>query len=199
MSERDDVFIKAVEKAIRWGGSIGRFDGSDAFNIAAGHVGILLEDAFDCFERGSFGTAVFLSITALEETAKAELLGHRARGSDGEKNKGRDPMRDHAHKHRIAVRPTTFVGRLPDILGAEACDRLHQEAIDGDLYRLRETALYIQADETGVHAPATEISAERAREIILLALKSADDILVGYTNYSYELGKTFELLIGRMT
>lgn len=195
MNEYDEKFLELIEKVVDWGGSIGELSASEAFNIAIAHVSTLLQDAYLCFLRESYGTAVFLSITALEETAKAELIIFRARGGDGNQNKGRDPLRDHAKKHILSVRFSTFMGRLPKILGEDACERLRDEAYNGVLNRLRETALYVQADETGVHSPKTAINRERAAEILLLALESADDILVGSTNFSMELGEIFEKLI----
>jgi AbiV family abortive infection protein len=195
MTEHDRIFFETIEKAIAWGGSIGGTDIADAFNIAADHVAVLLEDAYASYKRGSFGTCVFIAISALEETAKAELLGYRARGGDGQKKKGIDPMRSHAEKHIMSIRPTTFMGRLPGILGDETCQRLIEEAMTGKLKELREIALYVHADENGVRAPASEVSKERAREILLVALESADDVLVGYTALSFELGKRFEELI----
>ena len=195
----DKTFFEAVEKAIRYGGSVGPMKLSDAFNIAAEHVGTLLEDAFSAFERHSFGTCVFLAITAIEETAKAELLGFRARQASSEPQKGPDPMRDHKHKHKIAVRPTTMMGRLPGILGNAACERLAGEATSGRFKELRETALYVHADHTGVRAPATEVRRERAREILLLALEAADDIIVGWTSASFELGERFETMIEKLS
>ncbi|ARQ56870.1 AbiV family abortive infection protein [Rhizobium sp. Kim5] len=195
MDDHDEIFFETIDKAIKWGGSIGGVDVVEAFNLASDHVLVLLEDAYASYQRGSFGTCVFLALSALEETPKAELLGHRSRGGDGEKKKGIDPMRSHADKHIMAVRPTTFMGRLPDILGTETCDRLIEEAMTGKLKELREIALYVHADERGVRAPLTEVSKERAREILLVALESADDVLVGYTNHSFALGERFEAMI----
>jgi len=39
----------------------------------------------------------------------------------------------------------------------------------------------------------------RAREIVLLALESADDILVGLTNDSYQLGESVEAFIAQVS
>ena len=39
----------------------------------------------------------------------------------------------------------------------------------------------------------------RAREIVLLALESADDILVGPTNESYQLGQSIEAFIAQVS
>jgi AbiV family abortive infection protein len=182
----------AALKAIDYGASIGGASASAIFDVTAGHAAVLLGDAADAFRRGSFGTSIFLAITAMEETAKAEILAFRMNPRPDASTRGRDPLLDHREKHRIAVRETTFMGRLPNLLGPEVCVRLRQEAETGDFVKLRERALYVNFGEHGVHAPASTITREHAREILLLALECADDILVGWTNASYQLGDRFE-------
>jgi hypothetical protein len=120
---------------------------------------------------------------------------YRLKPLDGERSNGRDPLLNHDTKHRIAVRPTTFMVRLPKLLGAEACERLQDMVEKGGFRLLRERALYVDFADGAFVAPSAVISSEQARETLLLALECADDILVGYTNHSYELGKQFEKLI----
>jgi hypothetical protein len=45
--------------------------------------------------------------------------------------------------------PTRFMGRLTKILGPETCARLPQEAMDGLINRLRETAIYVSCSTEG--------------------------------------------------
>lgn len=195
MAKDAEHFFATVEKAIGHSDGLVGLDVVAAFNTISGHVVTLLEDALVCYRRGSLGTAVFLGISALEETAKAQILAYRLPRNTPEKTKGQDPLRDHKAKHRIAVGPTTFMGRLPALLGQEACDRLRALAENGGLKDLRERALYAHAESTGVTTPNNVISPSQAREILLLAAESADDILVGSTNVSYEHGKHFEAMI----
>jgi AbiV family abortive infection protein len=189
-------FFEAVEKAIAAGEGLSDQDAVHLFDAAATHVASLLHDAVELFRLSSYGTSVFLSITAMEETAKAEILGFRAQRSD--KKSGRDPLRDHKQKHIIAVRPTTFMGRLPSILGAEVCARLQSEAESGGSIELREKALYVHAGAAGITTPLDAITKIRAKEILLLSLECADDILVGSTNKSFQLGKSFEVWIAEI-
>ena len=192
------AFFEAVHRAIDHGAPLAELSASETFNGAAQHVAVLLADAVDAFRRRSFGTSTFIAITALEEAAKAEVLGFRVRPRLGESKHVRDPMRDHRQKHLIAVRPTTFMGRLPELLGLDTCARLQKEAEVGGLVELRERALYVHADERGVTTPASTITGQRAREILLLALECADDILVGWAESSFELGNRFEVWIGEL-
>lgn len=186
------AFFEAVEAAIAYGGPAHGVEITELFDVAAEHVCVLLADAVEAFRRGSFGTGVFLAITAMEETAKVEILAFRTMRPADAPRRGRDPMRNHASKHRLAVRPTTFMGRLPRLLGEERCAHLRLEAETGELVSLRERALYVHVDASGIATPATVIPEPRAREVMLLALEVADDVLVGWTNRSYVLGERFE-------
>jgi len=155
---------------------------SSGFDRAGAHVVTLLGDAVVAFERGSLGTATFLALTALEETAKAELMLFRR--APGEPPKRGDPMRSHANKHAIAVSDTTFMGRLPKLLGPERCEALHAEADAGQFVPLREASLYVDVQEGELVTPKEAITPVRAREMLLLAIEAADDALVGFTNES---------------
>lgn len=190
-----DAYFSAVQDAIEYGSPVVDLNAVDILNAAADHVAILLDDAMSAFHRQSFGTSVFLAITALEETAKAEIMAMRSKTAQADSQRARDPLRDHRKKHQIAVRPTTFMGRLPELLGPPACERLQKEAETGGLIRLRERALYVHLDAKGISSPSSSVTRERAREILLLALESADDIIVGWTNASFALGKKFEAKI----
>jgi AbiV family abortive infection protein len=63
-----------------------------------------------CSSAKSFGSAAFLSITAMEETAKANV-GLFRRDGTGPRPKGRDLLRDYAAKHSMAVLSTVFMSR----------------------------------------------------------------------------------------
>jgi AbiV family abortive infection protein len=117
---------------------------------------------------------------------------------EGNQKRGRDPLKDHGTKHTIGVRPTTFMGRLPRLLGDEACARLQREAETGIFVNARERALYVHASAEGLTSPAIVISKQRAREVLLLSLETADDILVGYTNRSFEIGNKLEAMISKV-
>lgn len=66
-----------------------------------------------------------LAVTALDETAKAEILGFRGKPDQAQKRR-QDPMLSHIKKQAIAVRPTISMGRLSTILGDDVCARLER-------------------------------------------------------------------------
>ena len=134
------------------------------FEAAVAHVARLLNDAAAAFNGDSFGTSVFLAITSLEETAKAELMAYRAGATGSNEGRGRDPLRNHGKKHRIAVRPATFMGRLPKILGQATCARLQREAESGGFVELRERAVYVHVEKDGVTTPMQVLSRQHSWE-----------------------------------
>lgn len=157
----------------------------DDFNRACDHILVLLEDAFQCYERESWGTAVFLSITAIEEVAKAEVGLYRREGRIEQVKRGKDKLFNHQEKHKMAILPTVFMGkRLEEALGKERCAELLKEASHGDFRNLRESALYFTNDNGQFVTPANIVSKDKAKEFLLLALETAYDRLVGYTGHT---------------
>jgi AbiV family abortive infection protein len=130
-----------------------------------------------------------LAVTSMEEVAKAEMSIYRRGPANPELRLRADPLFNHKAKHVISVRPTTFMGRLREILGEDVCKRLQADAQRGEFIRLREAALYsmLGADET--MTPDELVSPEKAREMLLLALEVADDVLVGYSSETFVMGE----------
>ncbi|EFD0690951.1 hypothetical protein P835_01372 [Citrobacter portucalensis] len=160
-------------------------DTKNDFNKACDHIQVLVEDAFSCYTRGSYGTSVFLSITAIEETAKAEIGLYRRNNKDIKKKKRKDPLFDHLTKHRMAILPTVFMGRrLVDVIGEARCQALRKEVASGSLKELREKALYFYNSNGRLLSPKDVITRNKAKEIILLAIETIDDRLVGYTGHT---------------
>ncbi len=177
---------QTIQKAVDNGPRIfDEHNGSLDFNKACDHILVLIEDAFCCFNRSSYGTATFLSITAIEETAKAEIgIYRRTNQGDGLK-RNKDPLFNHLSKHRMAILPTVFMGRrLEDAIGKERCQEVVSEVAHGSLRDLREGALYFQKSTGKFLTPKDLIPREKAREVILLAIEAADDRLIGYTGHT---------------
>jgi AbiV family abortive infection protein len=196
MADTKDGF-GTVQSAISYGGRL--YDSKDDFNAAIDHVARLLKDAVILYERGSYGSAAFLAITALEETSKANVGIYRRDKTD-EPVKGRDPFRDHKAKHSMAVLPTVFMTeRVVTALGKDRAATLQTEAQEKGFTLAREAALYCARTPSGFVTPKTATPPIQSWEFVVLAIEAADDALVGYTNHSYDVGKAFDALFERMT
>jgi|SRR6267378_7828802 AbiV family abortive infection protein len=183
--------LDPIEAALVYGGRL--YDKAEDFDVAIDHVALLLDNAALLFERGSFGTATFLAITALEETSKIHIGAFR-RDKPDPPPKGRDPLRDHKAEHRMAVRPTVFMTDWISAMGRGRADALQEEAQTTGFTETREAALYCARADAGFVSPSMVISPMRAWELLILAIEAADDALVGYTNHSYEVGVGFRAL-----
>ncbi|WP_315727482.1 MULTISPECIES: AbiV family abortive infection protein [unclassified Bradyrhizobium] len=188
--------LLTIDEAIAYGGKL--FDTSADFDAALDHVLVLLEDAATLFERRSFGSSVFLSITALEEISKAHV-GIFRRDNPGPKPKGGDPFRNHRAKHSMAILESVFMTeRIIEALGRERADALYSEAQTTGFTTVREAALYCARGPSGFESPKIAIAPHRAWEFVILAIETADDALVGCTTHSYRVGKSFDALFERV-
>jgi AbiV family abortive infection protein len=195
------IGLETVQEALKKGSLVFNEETkSEDFNRACDHILVLLEDAFQCFEHKSWGTAVFLSITAIEEVAKAEIGLYRREGQIEQVKRGKDKLFNHQKKHRMAVLPTVFMGkRLEEALGKERCAELLKEAAHGDFRNLRETSLYFTNDNGQFVTPANVVSKDRAKVFLLLALETADDRLVGYTGHTGVIENRMDEIFGAVS
>ena len=163
----------------------------EEFNRGCDHIHGLLVDSHRLYASGSFSTSTFLSITAIEETAKLEIAIYRQEGRTAPaSNRHGDALFNHKSKHLIALQEVITIGdRLPKAIGEQRVRELLDMAETGDLLNLREFALYIDSVDGAFICPGERISQSMSREILLLALEVWDDRLVGYSEHTYELDK----------
>ncbi len=196
--DHNSIGLETVQKAVENGAPLfSEGSGSDDFNRACDHILLLLENSFSCFNRKSFGSSVFLAITAIEEIAKAEIGIYRRINKTDDVKRHKDPLFNHLSKHRMAILPTVFMGkRLEDALGKERCDQLLAQVAEGLLKELRENSLYFQNVDGQFITPRELVDKGKAKEILLLAIEAADDRLIGYTGHTgiieVRLNKLFE-------
>ncbi len=159
-----------------------------------GHVVSLLLDASLLLEHNSIASSLFLSITALEETAKIHIGIYRK--ENNQISKRQDSMYSHPKKHIVAIAPTLIIGeRLKKTIGEE--ERLKKtmiEVFNGFFVNLRESSLYVDRINESLVIPKNVISFDQARELLLLAIEIFDDALVGYTNHSFLLSNITDKL-----
>ena len=166
----------------------------EEFNSACEHIVLLLEEAGDIFQRGGYSTAIFLGITAIEETAKAHF-GLFTGGESGPESRKKNIFYNHGKKHQMAAMPTVSMGqRLQAAIGEEALARIMEMSHSKALLGLRESSLYFERRNGELQSPRTVIDKNLSRSILLYAIEVFDDALVGFTNYSMKIsGRTDEV------
>jgi len=175
--------------------SDGKFiESVDEYDQACEHVVLLLEEAEALFLRGGYSTSVFLSITALEETAKAHIGPFKAHT---EARKG-NVLYSHEKKHKLAAMPTVPMGkRLPEAIGEASVQRLMAMAHESKFVHLREHALYLDRRNGKFQVPRSHIDRQLAKELLLFAVEAFDDALVGGSNRSMQLSERTDAVFSR--
>jgi AbiV family abortive infection protein len=91
----------ALSRAVGAGAKL--LHSAEEFDAATEHALSLLRDSSNLLGSGSHATAAFLAITAIEETVKIHIGSYRRNAE--EVRRGRDPLYQHAEKHRLAAAP----------------------------------------------------------------------------------------------
>jgi AbiV family abortive infection protein len=170
---------------------------AEEYDAACEHIVRLLTDASILLDDGSQATAAFISITAIEETAKVHIGTYRRSTTPVARRK--DPLFGHADKHKLALGPTVAMGsRLQAAIGEGRMRELMALGHAGGLVKIREDALYVAHSVGGLVTPGSAVPFSTSRELLLLAIEAFDDGLVGYTNRSMELSEATDGLFAKL-
>ena len=172
--------------------------GAEKFDRICEHILSLLGEAVLLHRSGSHARAAFIAITALEETGKAVLGLHIAHPSSSTARGG--ALRSHPTKQLLGAGPLPLQlrSRLVQMLGSTDAERVLSMAWSGGLVQVREGAAYFDVEEGELSVPEDAVSADLARCILVFALDSFDDAIVGYTNESYRIGRAAEALLAEI-
>lgn len=117
------------------------------------------------FEELDYALASFFAITLIEEVGKIIILGNKSLGAELDK-KG---FYNHSSKYAYAVYTTLFVNsRVSRIYGAKEKKFAHWFK-KGELFKIRNRALYIELTKSGIGIPNKNISIEDAFLLVCIA------------------------------
>lgn len=77
--------------------------------------------------------------------------------------------------------------RLQKAIGIDNIEKIFELSYNGQLKDMRENAIYCDFDARKIIVPEEQINEEFARQILLFAIESFDDNLVGFSDYSIEI------------
>ena len=164
---------------------------NEELNKCLGHVVQLLSDSYVLYINNSYTSSSFLAISVLEEVGKIQM-GIFIKGSDSYVRK--DKLRDHKSKQIVGASYTICMGeRINNTISNENLEKIFQFIYSGELKDLREKAIYCDRKNNNIVTPKDLITQELARNLLLFAIESFDDNLLGWTDYSIELSKKTDL------
>ena len=164
---------------------------NEELNKCLDHVVQLISDSYVLYINNSYTSSSFLAISVLEEVGKIQM-GIFIKGSDSYVRK--DKLRDHKSKQIVRASYTICMGeRIKNAISNENLEKIFKFIYSGELKDLREKVIYCDRKNNSIVTPKDLITQEFARNLLLFAIESFDDNLVGWTNYSIELSKKTDL------
>jgi AbiV family abortive infection protein len=124
------------------------------FNRACDHVERLLNDSYILYNHESYGSSVFLAITAIEEVAKIHFGLYR--NNEGAENVPghQDSLFNHREKHRLGLLPTVLMGsRLLEAVDETSLLQVLDKTKQGKLVALRESSIYAENRDSKFKIP----------------------------------------------
>ncbi|EPR3147294.1 AbiV family abortive infection protein [Campylobacter jejuni] len=173
-----------IDKVLSTGSSF-TIKTTEEFNKSINHILQLIKDSYFLYKVGSYGTSTFLSITIIEEVAKV----HMGLYVKNIKLKTKDFLKNHVSKQKIATNNYTILlgKRLNEAIGVDRIKNIMKLANEKRLTQIREEALYCDVKDNNLQTPSDMIDKKFAREILLFAIESFDDNLVGCSEHSYKI------------
>ena len=181
--------VKSINKVAETLNSESDFflESKEQLNKGIDHIYQLITHAHILYSNGAFATSVFVSIATIEEVAKLHM-GMFIKRSDEYVKK--DRLRDHTTKEIIGSNYTVSMGeRIKKAIPTKKLEELFAMSYSGKLKELREKAIYCERINGELVIPDDVINKEQAKNILLFAIESFDDNLVGYTKYSVDISK----------
>ena len=189
MVNKDFSFDKV--KVILNGTSNFYISSNEELNKCLDHVVQFISDSYVLYINNSYTSSSFLAISVLEEVGKIQM-GIFIKGSGSYVRK--DKLRDPKSKQIVGASYTICMGeRINNAISNENLEKIFQFIYSGELKNLREKAIYCDRKNNNIVTPKDIITQELARNLLLFAIESFDDNLVGWTDYSIELSKKTDL------
>ena len=189
MVNKDFSFDKV--KVILNGTSNFYISSNEELNKCLDHVVQLISDSYVLYINNSYTSSSFLAISVLEEVGKIQM-GIFIKGSDSYVRK--DKLRDPKSKQIVGASYTICMGeRINNAISNENLEKIFKFIYSGELKDLREQVIYCDRKNNNIVTPKDIITQELARNLLLFAIESFDDNLVGWTDYSIELSKKTDL------
>ena len=84
--------------------------------------------------------------------------------------------------------------RITAALGADGLEEIYNITYSGKLKELREKAIYYECEGDKLITPTDIIDKKFSRNMLLFAIESFDDNLVGYTDHSIDISNRTDVI-----
>ncbi|UQD57576.1 AbiV family abortive infection protein [Flavobacterium sp. K5-23] len=148
------------------------------------HIENLLNSAILLYKNNFINQSFFLTITSIEEIAKAEVCIYRGfQKPDKTVKRNKDGLFNHKTKHLVAANEITFKF-LKSIskIGIEETILIKDKLNNGEFVSLRESSLYFENCQNGTKTPNDLITKTDCLNLLLICIEIFEDRLFGFSD-----------------
>ena len=147
------------------------------------HIESLINSAILLYKNNFINQSFFLTITSIEEIAKADVCIHRGIQKPNKiVKRSKDGLFNHKTKHHVAANEITFKF-LKSIskIGIEETILIKDKLNKGEFVILRESLLYFENCENGTKTPTELITKTDSLNLLLICIEVFEDRLFGFS------------------
>lgn len=148
------------------------------------HIENLIDSAILLYKNNFINQSVFITITSIEEIAKAEVCVYRGLQKENKVvvKRNKDGLFNHKSKHIISANDITF-DYLKSIskIGLKEVNKIKEKLNNGDFINLRESSIYFENTLNGTKTPNDFVTKKDSLNLLLICIELCEDRLFGFS------------------
>jgi AbiV family abortive infection protein len=148
------------------------------------HIENLIDSAILLYKNNFVSQSVFITITSIEEIAKAEVCIYRGLQKENKVvvKRNKDGLFNHKSKHIISANDITF-NYLKSIskIGLKEVNKIKEKLNNGDFINLRELSIYFENTLNGTKTPIDFVTKKDCLNLLLICIELCEDRLFGFS------------------
>ncbi len=148
------------------------------------HIENLIDSAILLYKNNFITQSFFITITSIEEIAKAEVCVYRGLQKENKivVKRNKDGLFNHKSKHIISANDITF-NYLKSIskIGLKEVNKIKEKLINGDFINLRESSIYFENTLNGTKTPNDFVTQKDSLNLLLICIELCEDRLFGFS------------------
>ena len=178
----EDFFSKISELSNIKSDKLTEFNNVEAYEKCLLHIEQLINSSILLYKNKFYNQSLFITITVIEEIAKAEVCLYRGIGKDVKKNvkRRKDGLYNHKSKHIVSANEITFrFLKSEKRIGKNRVNDILNKLNNGTYTQIRESCLYFENINGICNTPQGRFTDFDARDLLLISIELFEDRLFG--------------------
>jgi AbiV family abortive infection protein len=149
------------------------------------HIESLINSAILLYKNNFTNQSFFITITSIEEIAKAEVCVYRGLQKESKTlvNRTKDGLFNHKSKHIISANEITFnYLKSTTKIGLNELNKIKEKLNNGDFINLRESSIYFENTLNGTKTPSDFVTKKDCLNLLLICIELFEDRLFGFSD-----------------